>query len=93
MAARGLTAREVVDARKVRFGAAELPALFAGAARLAIAKGKSPLDVPVVGPVDGAVLAAALGPSGNLRAPTLRLGTTYVVGFDEALWRRIFDGA
>ncbi len=93
MAARGLTAREVVDARKVRFGAAELPALFAGAERLAIAKGKSPLDVRVVGAVEEVALQAALGPSGNLRAPTLRLGTTFLVGFDESLWTRIFDGA
>lgn len=83
----------MVDARKVRFGAAELPALFAGAQQLAIAKGKSPLDVSGSGVRDEAVLAAALGPSGNLRAPTLRLGATFVVGFDEALWRRIFDGA
>jgi len=83
----------VVDARKVRFGAAELPGLFAAARRIAVAKGKAPLDVAVAGSVPPEVLAAALGPSGNLRAPTLRIGATFVVGFDEALWSRIFDGA
>jgi hypothetical protein len=83
----------VVDARKIRFGSDELPELFAGATRLAVAKGKSPLDVVVKGSVPAEVLAAALGPSGNLRAPTVRIGTTFLVGFDEALWTRIFDGA
>lgn len=28
-----------------------------------------------------------LGPSGNLRAPTLRIGKTLIVGFDEATYR------
>lgn len=83
----------MVDARKTRFGAAELPDLFAKARRIAVAKGKSPLDVAVQGAVPAEVLAAALGPSGNLRAPAVRIGTTFVVGFDEALWTRIFDGA
>lgn len=83
----------MVDARKTRFGAAELPALLASARRVAVARGKAPLDVAVAGSVPPEVLAAALGPSGNLRAPTVRIGTTFVVGFDEALWARIFDGA
>lgn len=83
----------MVDARKTRFGAAELPALLAPARRVAVARGKAPLDVAVAGSVPPEVLAAALGPSGNLRAPTVRIGTTFVVGFDEALWARIFDGA
>jgi hypothetical protein len=30
--------------------------------------------------------AAVLGPSGNLRAPALRVGSTWLVGFDEAAW-------
>lgn len=31
-----------------------------------------------------------LGPTGNLRAPTLRRGKTLVVGFDEATYRKVF---
>lgn len=30
--------------------------------------------------------SALLGPSGNLRAPALRSGTTWLVGFDEATY-------
>jgi hypothetical protein len=29
------------------------------------------------------------GPTGNLRAPTLRVGRTLVVGFDEATYRKV----
>jgi hypothetical protein len=31
--------------------------------------------------------APALGPTGNLRAPTARIGNTYLVGFNEKVWR------
>jgi hypothetical protein len=33
--------------------------------------------------------ALLIGPSGNLRAPTLRRGRTLVVGFDEATYAKI----
>ena len=32
---------------------------------------------------DEAAVAAMLGPTGNLRAPTLRVGKTIIVGFNE----------
>jgi hypothetical protein len=31
-----------------------------------------------------------LGPTGNLRAPTLKVGRTLVVGFGEAVYGEIF---
>ena len=39
---------------------------------------------------DTATLASLLiGPTGNLRAPTLRRGRTLLVGFDEATYQRV----
>ena len=39
---------------------------------------------------DRATLEGALiGPTGNLRAPTLRRGRTLLVGFDEATYARV----
>ena len=35
------------------------------------------------------VLGLLLGPTGNLRAPTLRKGRTLLVGFDEATYARV----
>jgi arsenate reductase-like glutaredoxin family protein len=33
--------------------------------------------------------AVLLGPTGNLRAPTLRKGRTLIVGFDEATYAKL----
>ena len=41
-------------------------------------------------PPDDATLAAhILGPTGNLRAPTLRKGKTLLVGFSEEAYRQV----
>ena len=37
------------------------------------------------------LVEAMLGPTGNLRAPTLRLGKTWIVGFGEPAWLDYFD--
>jgi hypothetical protein len=34
--------------------------------------------------------AVMIGPTGNLRAPTFKIGKTVVVGFDEATYKQIF---
>ena len=42
---------------------------------------------------DAAELATVtIGPSGNLRAPTARFGTTWVVGFAEAAYAQALSG-
>lgn len=37
-----------------------------------------------------AILADVIGPTGNLRAPALRIGDTFIVGYSEALFRETF---
>lgn len=37
-----------------------------------------------------AILADVIGPTGNLRAPALRLGDTFIIGYAEALYRETF---
>ena len=36
------------------------------------------------------MIEAMLGSTGNLRAPTVRLGKTLVVGFNEDTWKKLF---
>lgn len=36
--------------------------------------------------------AVALGPTGNLRAPALRSGATWLIGFDEATYAAELGG-
>lgn len=54
-----------------------------------VAKGKR---VDAFAPKDGSqddILAAVMGRSGNLRAPTLKVGDTFFVGFNEQLYEVI----
>ena len=40
-------------------------------------------------PDDDTLAAHVLGPTGNLRAPTLRRGKTLLVGFSEEAYREV----
>lgn len=72
-----------MDARKQRFGPDELEELFEGATKLVAMKGKKVESFTLAGgSPDPALLKAVLGPSGNLRAPAIRKGKTWLVGFN-----------
>ena len=47
------------------------------------------LDLKKDAPDKPALLGLLLGPTGNLRAPTLRKGRTLLVGFDEASYAKV----
>jgi hypothetical protein len=54
-----------------------------------IARGKKVQVFDMSAPPDDDTLAAAmLGPTGNLRAPTLRHGNTLLVGFGEPAYEQ-----
>lgn len=55
-----------------------------------MAKGKKIRSWELKGDVDPDAVAAMLGPTGNLRAPTLRVGKTVLVGFDQAMFEEVF---
>lgn len=62
--------------------------LCRAASRVVVAKGKHVRElVPGKDPEDE-IVEAMLGPTGNLRAPTTRVGKTLLVGFDEASFGR-----
>lgn len=42
-------------------------------------------------PSDDELLQHMLGPTGNLRAPTIRAGKTLLVGFNEDAYRALFS--
>ncbi len=82
----------MVDARKQRYGEADLKQLFSGATKIITARGKRALVLDLKNEPSAAELAQhALGPSGNLRAPALKLGKTWLIGFGEAAWVDFFD--
>ena len=81
-----------VDARKVRLEQKDALAMLTDIEEIYVAKGKrvSHVDLRKENPGNDALLSLLLGPTGNLRAPTLRVGRTLLVGFDEATYEKIF---
>lgn len=59
--------------------------------RLVAARGKKTevIELTRDRPPDAELLARLMGPTGNLRAPTARVGTTLVVGFNEEAYRLV----
>ena len=73
---------------KVKLGSGDALALARGVAIVVVAKGRNVVrfDMENNAPNDETLLAHLLGPTGNLRAPTLKKGTTLVVGFNEDVY-------
>jgi hypothetical protein len=84
----------VVDATKERKGREAALALAKAVERVVVAKGKNVLvfDMKKAPPDDDTLAAAILGPTGNLKAPTLLRGKTLLVGFGEPAYRQELPG-
>lgn len=65
--------------------------MLANVDEIHVAKGKRIIHVDLrkSRPGKGELLELLLGPTGNLRAPTLRKGRTLLVGFDEAIYKKV----
>lgn len=86
-----MTVASVADAGKEKQGRAAALALAKGAAKVIVAKGKkiATFDMKSDPPSEETLLAHLLGPTGNLRAPTLRKGKNLYVGFNEDAYREL----
>jgi arsenate reductase-like glutaredoxin family protein len=74
-------------------GADQLEELFSGAKKVVAAKGKKVVVIDMAKDEDAMELleANALGPTGNLRAPTLRVGKNWLVGFNEDEYGKVIS--
>jgi arsenate reductase-like glutaredoxin family protein len=79
----------VVNAGKAKLGRSDALKLAKAASRIVAMRGKKIMtfDMKKDAPGDDEILAVILGPTGNLRAPTLRIGKTLVVGFSEEAYK------
>jgi arsenate reductase-like glutaredoxin family protein len=80
-----------VDAKKTTLKEKEALALVRGVDEIYASKGKQVvhLDLKKTKPDAATLRGLLLGPTGNLRAPTLRRGRTLIVGFDEATYAKL----
>ncbi len=69
-----------------KLGRDDAAKLARDAAKVIVAKGKQVAEFKTAGKAPAQCVDAMLGPTGNLRAPTLRVGKTVLVGFDEAAY-------
>mgnify|MGYP005647532219 CR=1 FL=1 len=83
MEANDLEPQEIIPASR-KLGADDARQLVANADRVIVAKGKkvTAFEIHSGKPTDD-VVAAMLGPTGNLRAPTIQTGKTVLVGFND----------
>jgi len=60
--------------------------------RLVAAKGKkiTTIDLQSAPPADDVLAGLMLGPTGNLRAPIMRVGQTILVGYNDQAFTKIF---
>ncbi|MDE2060607.1 MAG: hypothetical protein KGJ27_12940 [candidate division NC10 bacterium] len=80
-----------MDAKKTTLKDQEALALVREVDEIYATKGQKVIHVDLRKdkPDRAQLLALLLGPSGNLRAPTLRKGRTLVVGFDVATYEQL----
>ena len=81
-----MSTQEVVDAKKTRIDETAAWQLLKDASSIAIAKGKKVHNFTTTKTGKDEILKHAMGPSGNLRAPTYRAGDQIVIGFNAALY-------
>ena len=81
-----------VDARKTRLSEKEALSILSDVDEIYASKGKNVvhIDLNREKPGNEALSALLLGPTGNLRAPTLKKGRTLIVGFDPATYEKVF---
>ena len=90
MDANGLSPQENVPASR-KLGREDARTLASAASNVVIAKGKKVATFAIKGAPSDDVVDAMLGPTGNLRAPTMRVGKTVLVGFNEEQYHNVLE--
>ena len=67
--------------------------LLTGMNTLLVAKGKkvTRVDLKKDRPDDATLISLLLGPTGNLRAPTMKVGRTVMVGFSNEVFEEVLS--
>ena len=81
------------DARKVPLVEADALTLVGQVNDLYVTRGTKVIHIDLKSerPDDESLLSLLIGPSGKLRAPTLKIGKTMIVGFDQATYDKVFE--
>ena len=83
---RNLQPENRTDARKEKMDAAAVWDLMGSAKQIIVAKGKRLETFVPTEETQESILKAVMGRSGSLRAPTIRSGDVFRVGYNDALY-------
>ena len=88
----GISPKTEINAKKETYQQQQALELVESANRLFVARGKKVVELNLKQdvPTETEVLKLILGPTGNLRAPTLRCGKQLIIGFNEEMYEGIF---
>ena len=88
-----VSVKTLADAGKAKHDRSAALALARSAATIIVARGKKlvAFDMKKDPPDDATLLAHILGPTGNLRAPTIRKGPTLYIGFSEEAYKGLLE--
>ena len=64
--------------------------MLAGAARVMVGRGEKMESFIPAEEVRPEIIAKVMGRSGTLRAPALRVGAEFLIGYGEEMYRRFF---
>ena len=83
----------VIDAKKSTISEADVGAVLKEVDQIYSTRGRTVvhLDLKRDKPSKEVVRAAIIGPSGNLRAPAVRLGRTLLIGFEEGMYDQLLE--
>jgi arsenate reductase-like glutaredoxin family protein len=88
MEAKKLTAQEIVPASR-KLGRNDAKQLASTAKKITVAKGKKIVSFAGGKNVSDETIDSMLGPTGNLRAPTIVSGSQILVGYNEDVYEKV----
>ncbi len=82
-----------MDAKKTKMGPEDALELARKADQIYASKGAKivHIDMRKEKPDDDRIISLMIGPSGNLRAPTLQVGKTLLIGFNEESYAKVLN--
>ncbi|MBX9724532.1 MAG: hypothetical protein K2X81_24205 [Candidatus Obscuribacterales bacterium] len=90
-----IDAQTTVDAKKQTLGRNEALVLAKTAKEIYSMKGNKLIHIDMCenAPSEKELLEAMLGPTGNLRAPSIKLDDTLIIGFNEETFSKLFSSS
>ena len=89
--AKKITITVEADARKEKIDSEMAWEKFSKAKAVSVGKGQKWTSFSLPAAARDEVLSAAIGRSGNLRAPTLKVGDSFIVGYNDDMYQEFFS--